>query len=320
MRSHIYAKQLLPLLKLEPGSAEEYAARKRLRKKLAKNVCEVLLTIALVVTLLILHKRVEQTLGAFIDWCETWGWAAPLFIGLGEAVMIVFMLPTFPLMVGAGVVLPRMWGMKWGQAAAISAVFAGEWLGSMIAFVIGRTVLRRWAEEKMGKLAWFHVVSAMITEEGWWIILLARMSPILPTEVFNFACCLTPVSLWGYAVGGFGAVIPICMWIFVTASASHGLSPPSGRRSGTSQVYVILFNVTFLLMVSWIFVKLYRKYQAREENYVNKLVSSLTIEFTDEQHHAMKKLITKGAHRMETDPDDVHHQLVQQYSRRLSQA
>jgi len=323
---------LLSLLKLEPGSAEQYAVEKQIGMKRKRRALKWLVIIAVVATMIVMHERLGKLIDDFVQWCSTLGRGAPILLGLMEACLVVVMLPTFPIMVGAGIVLPQIYGMLAGQVIAVGAVSAGLWFGSMIAFIIGRTLMKDWAEAKMSQLAWFGVINTMVAEEGWWIIFLARMSPMLPAEVFNYACSLTPVSYLGFAFGSLGSVFPASIWICITASASESfdasaaeleedISEPSGNNSLRNRLLLIGGNVVFLLFISLVFFRAYQKYKLKEEAHVQKLVAGLVdVPWDPETSEAMKRVLTASMRRLGTDPGDVHNRLVRQSTSSFSSA
>jgi uncharacterized membrane protein YdjX (TVP38/TMEM64 family) len=167
------------------------------------------------------HKtELVRVLDVFLTYCGRLGWRAPVLLNVATAVMTVTMLPTFPLMVGAGTIMPKIFGEFCGEAIGVASVFVGLWLGSMLAFLLGRTLLRDWARQKLEKFAWMRAINAVVESDGgWWFVLLARATPILPAELFNYACSLTSLSTKNYAVGCLGSMLPVCFWVCSTASA-----------------------------------------------------------------------------------------------------
>merc|ERR1712232_1131939 len=115
---------------------------------------------------------------AMLAWCVSLGPLAAVLLALLVAILNVTMLPVFPLMVGAGIEFPRIYGEVFGCVVAIASVFGGMWLGSIIAFQLGRSVLRKSLGFDRGHdHSEFHmVVNKMIEKEGMIIVLLFRMS------------------------------------------------------------------------------------------------------------------------------------------------
>lgn len=153
----------------------------------------------------------------------------------------------------------------------VVAVFAGLWFGSMVTFMLGRRCFKEWAEEELKKFAWMHIVNRMIDEQGWWVVLLARMSPLLPAEVFNYACSLTSLSLSGFGVGCIGSIVPTMMWVCTSASAAAAAASASedevdeaqARRRNIGSILFMAFNLGFLLVLTGVLYFAFRKYREK---------------------------------------------------------
>lgn len=306
------AGHLSSLLSFDSGPSEERIARRVLWQKRAR-LSKWVSAVVLIILFILLHNMLGGWLNAFVEWCGGLGWGAPFLLALATGMLTFFMLPSFPMMVGAGVVLPRMWGMFVGQFTAIMAVMSGLWAGSMLAFVLGRTLMRKWAEERLNKLAWMRVINSMVADEGWWVVMLARMSPLLPAEIFNYACSLTPISFTGFALGSLGSVVPVCVWVMISASASQGIDPSNFNKNLYTRCIMIGLNVIFLLFISFIFYRSFRRYQEKEKRHVNLLMSGLTVNLDEEQQTEMHKMLTHSVRRLERDPGLIHHQIVNRF-------
>lgn len=243
------------------GSGEGYG-------KTAVTLCAV---VGFVIIGAVEHERINAALEAFLLWCRALGWFAPFFVMMITAVMNVFMLPTFPLMVGVGVLFPKMYGMVLGEFVGVMSVFSGLWLGSLAAFQLGRTLFQDWARTESLKHDWMTVVNAMIEEQGWWVVFLARMTPVLPAEMFNYACSLTSLSLGAYGVGCLGSVVPVGFWVCSTASAAavagHGHESAEARRERREfDAALIGINIIVLAALTVILYSAFRKYKEKAEH------------------------------------------------------
>lgn len=243
--------------------------------------CRTVVTACGIVSLLALgsvfHDDVDRLLDAFVLWCQGLGWIAPVVFGLVVAALQLLMLPTFPLMVGAGVVFPRMFGAVAGQVVGVGAVFMGVWLGSMAAFCLGRYFLKRWAEAQLAELEWMSVINSMVEENGWWVVMLARASPLLPLEVFNYACALTSLSHVAYGVGCLGSLFPATIWVCSSASAMQAITAARSGDGEHAQLFgmkgrlaFLAFNIVFLVIVSSLLYGMVRQYQSKIDRHVEK--------------------------------------------------
>ena len=135
-----------------------------------------------------------------IEWVEQAGpWGPLMFIGVGIAACILF-VPSSVAAFAAGVLFGP------GQGVLVS--LAGNGLGSAIALLIGRYVARGWATRAFAGRRAFQVLSDMIRRKGWRIVVLARLSPIMPFLVGNYAVGLAPISAGHYGAASVLGSIP----------------------------------------------------------------------------------------------------------------
>eukprot|EP00929_Paragymnodinium_shiwhaense_P109092 TRINITY_DN75468_c0_g1_i1.p1 TRINITY_DN75468_c0_g1~~TRINITY_DN75468_c0_g1_i1.p1 ORF type:complete len:307 (+),score=45.11 TRINITY_DN75468_c0_g1_i1:82-1002(+) len=237
--------------------------------RLKAVVCGLLL-VCLLVGGFVYREAVEAFFGSALDWIIALGpWAALLLVLL-IATLTIFMLPVFPIIVGAGVELVRLYGDVVGSGLAIASVTLGMWLGGIMAFQLGRTVWRQ-ADHQHGEHGEFlTVVHKMIEKEGTIIVFLARMSPLLPAEVFNYACSLTSLTLWQYAIGCTGSVVPVAFWVIASSQAAQAVTgdsedeDASGKGAGASRVQricLVVLNVAVLLVITSLFYRWYTRFR-----------------------------------------------------------
>lgn len=244
-----------PLLQEEPSTKRKSVGRK------------ILLSVALLLFIagIVDHAEVSEYLQKLLDAVVGLGWVAAVVLGLVTAMLNLLMLPTFPLMIGAGVIFENMYGVRLGSCVGVVCIFGGLWCGSMGAFILGKTVFKGFAEKELNEYVWMKVINAMIQQEGWWVILLARMSPLLPAEVFNYACSVTSLTMSQYAAGCLGSLVPTSFWVISTAQATS-LGKDSSKPDPLAKekhVIVIALNVVVLVVLSALLYAAYRKYDAK---------------------------------------------------------
>lgn len=132
------------------------------------------------------------------------GSLGPLVLGALFIGACVFMLPTFYLTIGAGV----LFGLRTGFIVATLSV-AG---GASAAFLLCRHTLGEAVERRYGGAPLFKNLMAATAEEGWKIVFLSRLSPLLPFNVLNFAFGLTGISFPAYFFATWAGSVP---WTFM---------------------------------------------------------------------------------------------------------
>lgn len=169
-----------------------------------------LLLLVVAAAALVLARKLN--LGAALDSLRGLGpWAPVAFIALYIAASL-FLLPGSVLTLGAGAVFGVVMGTVWASIAAT--------LGATAAFLTGRYLARAWAERRLDSQPRFKAVSAAVAREGWKIVLLLRLSPLVPFNALNYALSVTRVSLRHYVLASWLGMLPgTVMYVYLGAVA-----------------------------------------------------------------------------------------------------
>eukprot|EP00928_Gymnodinium_smaydae_P088412 TRINITY_DN72500_c0_g1_i1.p1 TRINITY_DN72500_c0_g1~~TRINITY_DN72500_c0_g1_i1.p1 ORF type:complete len:356 (-),score=96.01 TRINITY_DN72500_c0_g1_i1:315-1382(-) len=290
-----------------PPQKNSHPVRKKRHVAIALGVM-----VALLVCGAMFEGKIKMALDAFTAKCKELGWIAVVVYGLLVAVLNLIMFPTFPLMMGAGVLFPAMYGNVMGQIIGVGSVFGGLWTGSMCAFYLGRTLLQGWAKQELDKFAWMRVINAMIDEQGWWVVLLARMSPLVPAEVFNYACALTSLSFPSYAIGCVGSLFPVSVWVITAAAtqqagqaATEDMSS-SAQQGGGNSMFFLAFNVVFLIFLSSLLYCAVRKYKEKAKPAIEKHVRIHGAHLDEDEKSRRQILLARSISNLSVHPD-LHH-------------
>ena len=155
-----------------------------------------LVVVALSVAVYVLP--VKAWLGAFVDWVQHLGpWGVVIFIAAYAAATVLF-LPGWIFTVSAGLI----YGIVGGTLVALS----GAVIGASLSFLIARYLLRRNIEEYSNKSPRFKAIDQAIGKQGWKIIGLLRLSPLIPFNISNYFYGITSVRFGAYVL-----VSAICM-------------------------------------------------------------------------------------------------------------
>jgi len=205
-------------------------------------------------------ERIEQVMSAFVIWCETLGYGAAILICLATFVASLAMIPCFPLMLASGGLFANMYGPVAGIFVGTVSVFIGLWTGSVAAFVLGRYVFADFAASAAQENQLMPVVSGMISMQGRRIVFLARMTPIIPGEIFNYACSAIPtLSVCDYSIGCIGSILPVSVWVGAGAQA-ESVAEGSTRKDHRSSIIMGL-NVVGMAVLVLEFRRAYTKYK-----------------------------------------------------------
>ncbi len=88
----------------------------------------------------------------------------------------------------------------------------------------------------------------LVSQRGWKIIVLARLSPIFPFSVANYAFGLTSMRAWVYGLGSMIGSIPSTL-VFVSLGAAAGGMGTDAASSERTPAEWALLAVGFVAMV-----------------------------------------------------------------------
>ncbi|CAE7394704.1 unnamed protein product [Symbiodinium necroappetens] len=255
-------QQLLVTLRHEDSPSEERLQREdfskirvieksQLNVRLVVGVC---LIVAFFLYGILDHHRLSRLISRLVHWCRTIGMWSALILFLVSSVLPVIMLPVFPVMALSGPLFTKLNDGEavTGGAIAFGVVFSGLWVGSVLAFALGKTLLNDYAR-KASKHS--RVLRRLNRVK---IVFMARSLPILPAEVFDYACAMTTLAVHEYAIGCLGSAVPVAFWTFSTAQASDLTSP---KRSQATHLALIIINVGCLALLTVLLVGVIQKHE-----------------------------------------------------------
>ena len=143
---------------------------------------------------------VERQLRDFLEWVRSLGAWGPVALAAIYVVATVLMVPGSLLTLGAGFCFDLVVGCV--------TVSIASTLGATAAFLVGRTLARRVVEARVAGNPKFRALDHAVGERGFTIVLLTRLSPILPFNLLNYAFGLTRVRLRDYVLASWLGMMP----------------------------------------------------------------------------------------------------------------
>jgi uncharacterized membrane protein YdjX (TVP38/TMEM64 family) len=152
----------------------------------------------------------------FIAWIRNLGPGGALFYGMVYAVGAVLMIPGSALTAGAGLV--------YGTLIGVLIVSPASVLGATGSFLIARYFARDWVERKLQRYPKFKAVDRAVEKQGFKVVLLIRLQPVIPFVLLNYALGLTRVRLRDYVVASWIGMLPATIVYVYLGSALHNVS------------------------------------------------------------------------------------------------
>lgn len=100
-------------------------------------------------------------------------------------------------------------GTLFGLTKGIIVVSIADTLGAIACFFIGRTIARKRIKRWMKKNPQFAQLDQAVNQKGWKILLLTRLSPLVPSNILNYGFSCTKVNFWQYCFFSWLGMLPI---------------------------------------------------------------------------------------------------------------
>lgn len=128
----------------------------------------------------------------------------------------ILALPAIPLTASAGYLF--------GALPGTATVLFSATIAAGVSFLIGRTFLRRYIQNLTKDNPTFQAIDAAVGKEGFKIVLLLRLSPLLPFALSNYFYGLTAVEFWPYLLATLLGFAPGTFAYVYTGEAAKAIS------------------------------------------------------------------------------------------------
>jgi uncharacterized membrane protein YdjX (TVP38/TMEM64 family) len=164
--------------------------------------------------------------------------------GLGARGVVIFALilffatflpmPDWPLPIVAGYVY-GVW--------AFPLVYLGIAVPSLLAFLAARYLVRERIKARLDRRPKYRAVDRAVAKDGWQVVLLLRLSPVIPFNLQNYALGVTAIPFWQYVGATVLGIIPgIAIYVYFGIFGK-------GLGSGGSVLDWVLFGVGILATI-----------------------------------------------------------------------
>lgn len=135
----------------------------------------------------------------FTGWIESQGALGVALFAGGYVLGTVLFFPGSLLTLAAGVAF-GLWGIPVALGSATT--------GAALAFLVARYFARGAIEQRAQQYEKFAAIDAAVGENGWKIVALLRLSPLVPFNLANYFFGLTRVGFWPYVAASFVGMAP----------------------------------------------------------------------------------------------------------------
>jgi uncharacterized membrane protein YdjX (TVP38/TMEM64 family) len=124
-----------------------------------------------------------------------------------------------------------------------------------LAFLLGRTVLRGPTERLLRRHPRFAAVDTAVADEAFRVVLLLRLSPLVPFNLLNYGLGVTRVPTGTYLLASVVGMLPgALLYVYLGTSLSSAAELLSGRRPEAGAAEKLLFAVGLLATLAVVFL------------------------------------------------------------------
>ncbi|MDJ0650890.1 MAG: TVP38/TMEM64 family protein [Xenococcaceae cyanobacterium MO_188.B19] len=183
----------------------------------------------------------QEILRNALQWVDSLGAVGAIAFMVIYIVATVGFLPGSILTLGAGVVFGVIQGSIY--------VFIGATIGATCAFLVGRYFARGWISQKIAGNEKFAAIDRAVGKEGLKIVLLTRLSPIIPFNLLNYGLGITGVSLKDYVLASIGMIPGTVMYVYF-GSLIGNIATINPEEATTPTVQKAIFIIGGIIAVA----------------------------------------------------------------------
>lgn len=172
------------------------------------------------------------------------------------AIRVVVFIATYVLstvLFLPGSLLTLVAGFAYGPVIGMMVAAPAAVLGASTAFLLGRTLLREWVKARVAQSPRAAAIDAAVGREGFKLVLLLRLSPLVPFNVLNYALSLSRVTFGRYVLASAIGMLPgtaLYVYLGSLVPAAAELSTASGRGGPfTTGLYVVGLVTTLAAVI-----------------------------------------------------------------------
>ena len=167
-----------------------------------------------------LFLPVKEWSDSFQSWIGELGAWGILIFGVVYIVATVLLVPVSVLTVVAG--------LAFGVAIGFPLVVVAATIGATLAFLVARYLVHQRVESLVARRPRFKAVNAAVSEGGWKVVGLLRLSPVLPFNLQNYFYGVTDVKLAHYVPATFIGIMPGTLLYVYLGAAGKAASGDGG--------------------------------------------------------------------------------------------
>ncbi|HEX6065838.1 MAG TPA: TVP38/TMEM64 family protein [Longimicrobiales bacterium] len=194
-----------------------------------------------IAAVLVVGGRAAAVLPELAEWVSAQGAAAPLLFGAAYVIATVLLVPGSVLTLAAG----ALFGLWRGTAIVLVAAS----VGATGAFLIARYLARARVAERVARDARFAGIDRAIGASGLKIVVLLRLSPVVPFNLLNYALGITSVRLRDFLIACIAMLPGTLLYVYYGRVVGDVAALAAGARADRDVTYYVLLGVGLLATI-----------------------------------------------------------------------
>lgn len=180
--------------------------------------------LGVVLLVAVLLFPVDRWMVALVGWIRAAGAGGVAVFAVVYVLATVLLLPGSVLTLGAGFAYGPALGLLLVSPVSVAAATAAFW--------VGRSFARGWVSRKVAGDPRFAAIDEAVGDDGFKIVFLLRLSPLLPFNLLNFALGLTRVRVRDYVVASFLGMLPgTLLYVYLGSLVTSASELGAGRHA-----------------------------------------------------------------------------------------
>jgi len=215
----------------------------------ARRVAVVAVLLAVLVTAAVVGLPLASWIAGAAAWAQLHREAAAALFVVVYVIAAVVLVPCAILTLAAG--------FLFGLPLGVALTSVGSVLGAAAAFVVGRFGARDWVAQRIGSRPRFHALVAATHTDGFMLVLLARLSPVIPYILLNYAFSVTRVRFRDYMLATWIGMLPaIVLYVYAgTLAKSFAELTSAGRAPSWAVDSVLAIGFVATVALTWLIAR-----------------------------------------------------------------
>ena len=224
---------------------------------MTKKTLRWLAVLIALLAVILLARQAGRWLPGFAQWVAGLGAAAPIIFAAAYIVATVLLVP--------GSLLTLAGGALFGVLRGTLIVLTSATIGASAAFLIARYLARDRVAARVQRDPRFAAIDRAIGASGPKIVVLLRLSPVVPFNLLNYTLGVTSVRFVHYLVGCIAMLPGTLLYVYYGRVIGDVAALAAGARAARGTGYYVILGVGLLatILVTAILTRIARRELAR---------------------------------------------------------